>query len=96
LSAELVDRSHVLAEGTLIEPIQAPVEKYPKVRLRMSRPASALAAVVADGVRNRRSAAPAMDPARATSARARKSSSKAVSDWALPSNRYQNRAQAAI
>jgi cysteine synthase A len=28
--------SHALAEGTLIEPIQALTEKYPKVRLRLS------------------------------------------------------------
>ena len=28
--------SHALAEGTLIEPIQALTEKYPKVRVRLS------------------------------------------------------------
>jgi hypothetical protein len=28
--------SHALAEGTLIEPIQALTEKYPNVRLRLS------------------------------------------------------------
>src|SRR6202522_2457491 len=42
--------------------------------------------VIADGVRNRRSAAPAMDPAWANSTRARKSSSKAVSQSVLPTN----------
>ena len=29
--------AHALAEGTLIEPIQALTEKYPKVRVRLSR-----------------------------------------------------------
>jgi DNA-binding transcriptional LysR family regulator len=28
--------AHALAEGTLIEPIQALTEKYPKVRVRLS------------------------------------------------------------
>src|SRR4029078_2461804 len=32
-----VGLSHALAEGTLIEPIRALTEKYPKVRVRLSR-----------------------------------------------------------
>src|ERR1700752_1318164 len=42
--------------------------------------------VIAEGVRNRRSAAPAMDPAWANSTRARKSSSMGVSYDDLPTN----------
>src|SRR6059058_1193357 len=40
--------------------------------------------VIADGVRYRRSAAPAMDPARANSTRARKSSNKGTPPTLLP------------
>jgi hypothetical protein len=32
----LIGLAHALAEGTLIEPIRAPTEKYPKVRVRLS------------------------------------------------------------